>query len=159
MGLNVVDDEEVEAEVEKIEEDEEVARIYEDAKNKHCKIMMGQSKILKIKCMQCNALNGMYVKDVENSKIHVLFIITAICTVARGHKLVAQGWAQFEKMCSEVSAGELPQLLQYVKTHMTPTPTPTQMTSVKQEIKEEPMDVKSEMIIEKLIHISLRGKW
>ena len=36
------------------------------------------------------------------------------------------------------------------------------MTSVKQEIKEEeeeePMDVKSEIIIEKLIHISLRGK-
>ena len=29
MGLEVVDDEEVEAEVEKIEEDEEVARIYE----------------------------------------------------------------------------------------------------------------------------------
>ena len=30
MGLEVVDDEEVEAEVEKIEEDEEVARIYEE---------------------------------------------------------------------------------------------------------------------------------
>ena len=44
MGLEVVDDEEVEAEVQKIEEDEEVARIYEDAKNKHCKIMMGQFK-------------------------------------------------------------------------------------------------------------------
>ena len=45
MGLEVVDDEEVEAEVEKIEEDEEVARIYEDAKNKHRKIMMGQFKL------------------------------------------------------------------------------------------------------------------
>ena len=40
----MVDDEEVEAEVEKIEEDKEVARIYEDSKNKHCKIMMGQFK-------------------------------------------------------------------------------------------------------------------
>ena len=74
---------------------------------------------------------------------------------------MAQGWAQFQKTCSEVGAGELPQLLQYVKTHTTPTPTPTPMTSVKQEIKEEeePMDVKSEIIIEKLIHISLGGKW
>ena len=66
---------------------------------------------------------------------------------------MAQGWAQFQKTCSEVGAGELPQLLQYVKTHTTPTPTPTPMTSVKQEIKEEeeeeePMDVKSEIIIE-----------
>ena len=45
MGLEVVDDEEVEAEVEKIEEDEEVVRIYEDSKNKHHKIMMGQFKL------------------------------------------------------------------------------------------------------------------
>ena len=45
MGLEVVDDEEVEAEVEKIEEDEEVAWIYEDSKSKHCKIMTGQFKL------------------------------------------------------------------------------------------------------------------
>ena len=45
VGLEVVDDEEVEAEVEKIEEDEEVVRIYEDSKNKHRKIMMGQFKL------------------------------------------------------------------------------------------------------------------
>ena len=45
MGLEVVDDEEVEAEVEKIEEDEEVARIYKDSKNKHRKIMTGQFKL------------------------------------------------------------------------------------------------------------------
>ena len=31
MGLEVVDDEEVEAEVQKFEEDDEVARIYEEA--------------------------------------------------------------------------------------------------------------------------------
>ena len=35
MGLDIVDDEEVEAEVDRIEEDEEVARIYKDAKDKH----------------------------------------------------------------------------------------------------------------------------
>ena len=45
VGLEIVDDEEVEAEVEKIEEDEEVAWIYEDAKKKHRKIMMGQFKL------------------------------------------------------------------------------------------------------------------
>ena len=75
---------------------------------------------------------------------------------------MAEGWAKFEKVCQEVGAGELPQLLQYVKTHTTPTPTPTPPTSVKQEIKEEeevePMNVKSEIIIEKPIHISLGGK-
>ena len=31
MGLDIVDDEEVEVEVDRIEEDEEVAQIYEDA--------------------------------------------------------------------------------------------------------------------------------
>ena len=41
MGLDVVDDEEVEVEVHRIEEDEEVAWIYEDAKDKHRKIMTG----------------------------------------------------------------------------------------------------------------------
>ena len=72
-----------------------------------------------------------------------------------------EGWAKFKKVCQEVGAGELPQLLQYVKTHTTPTPTPTPMTSVKQEIKEEeeePIDVKSEIIIEKPIHISIWGE-
>ena len=39
MGLDIVDDEEVEAEVDRIEEDEEVARIYNDVKDKHQKIM------------------------------------------------------------------------------------------------------------------------
>ena len=39
IGLEIVDDEEVEAEVDQIEVDEEVARIYEDAKQHHRKIM------------------------------------------------------------------------------------------------------------------------
>ena len=86
MGLDIVDDEEVEAEVDRIEEDEEVARIYEDAKDKHRKIMTGgfksntvlqlfMSKTSKIQCMQCDALNGTHVKDIEDIKIHVLFVI------------------------------------------------------------------------------------
>ena len=75
MGLDVVDDEEVEAEVHRIE-DEEVAQIYEDAKDKHRKIMTGGFKsntvlqlfMSKIQCMQCDALNGMHVEDVEDIK-------------------------------------------------------------------------------------------
>ena len=39
IGLEIVDHEEVEAEVDQIEADEEVARLYEDAKKHHRKIM------------------------------------------------------------------------------------------------------------------------
>ena len=38
---------------------------------------------------------------------------------------MAEGWAAFEETCNEVGAGELPQLLRYVKMATTPTPTPT----------------------------------
>ena len=119
-------------------------------------------KMSKIQCMQCNALNGTHVKDIKDIKIHVLFVICSYSYSSERPWTGGTGWVQFEKTCSEVGAGELPQLLQYEKTHTTPTPTPTPMTSVKQEIKEEeeePMDVKSEIIIEKPIHISLGGKW
>ena len=79
---------------------------------------------------------------------------------------MTEDWAKFKKVCMEVGAGELPQLLQYVKSHTTSTPTPTPTNPVKQEMKEEqeqePMDVgevKSEVIqkpiIEKPIDISL----
>ena len=44
IGLEIVDDEEVEAEVDQIEADEEVARLYEDAKKCHRKIMTGGFK-------------------------------------------------------------------------------------------------------------------
>ena len=44
IGLEIVDDEEVEAEVDQIEADEEVVRMYEDAKEHHRKIMTGGFK-------------------------------------------------------------------------------------------------------------------
>ena len=44
IGLEIVDNEEVEAEVDEIEANEEVARIYEDAKQRHRKIMTGGFK-------------------------------------------------------------------------------------------------------------------
>ena len=75
---------------------------------------------------------------------------------------MAQGWAAFERMCSEVGVGELPQLLQYVKTHTTPTPTATPVKE-EQEQEQEPMDVgavktKEKPIVEKLIHVSFGGQ-
>ena len=44
IGLEIVDDEEVEGEVDQIEADEEVARMYEEAKEHHRKIMTGGFK-------------------------------------------------------------------------------------------------------------------
>ena len=44
IGLEIVDDEEVEAEVDEIEANKEVAQIYEDAKQLHRKIMTGGFK-------------------------------------------------------------------------------------------------------------------
>ena len=73
---------------------------------------------------------------------------------------MAQGWAAFERMCFEVGVGELPQLLQYVKTHTTPTPT---ATPVKEEQEQEPMDLGADKteekpIVEKPIHVSFGGQ-
>ena len=63
MGLEIVDDEEVEVEVEvdRIEEDEEVEQIYEDAKDKHQKIMTGGFKLNKY----CTVT--IHVKDVKDT--------------------------------------------------------------------------------------------
>ena len=64
IGLEIVDDEEVEAEVDEIEVDEEVAWIYEDAKQCHRKIMTGGFN-------EINTVNGMHGEDIEDIKIHV----------------------------------------------------------------------------------------
>ena len=79
---------------------------------------------------------------------------------------MAEGWAAFEETCSEVGAGELPQLLRYVKMATTPTPTPT---PTKFKTKQEEMDVeatemtsadppKISQFMEKPIHINVRGR-
>ena len=85
--------------------------------------------------------------------------------VSRGHQLVAEGWAAFEKTCKEVGAGELPQLLRYVKTATTPTPTstPTKFETKEEETDEEATAMTSvdppniSGFIEKPIHISVGG--
>ena len=120
-----------------------------------CTEFMSQTS--KIQCMEFNSVNSTHVEDVEDIKIHVFLSLAAIRTVARGHEMVAQGWAAFERTCTEVGVGELPQLLQYVKTHTTPTPT---ATPVKEE-EEELMDVggaeKEEAIVEKPHPRQFRG--
>ena len=86
-----------------------------------------------------------------------LLVISAVCTVARGHQLVYEGRKSFEETCSEVVVRELPQLLRYLKTVTTPTP-------MKMEAKEqaEEMGVGAEstpgtsgQFLEKPIHISV----
>ena len=120
--------------------------------------------------LQCNAC---YSCQRCRRYIYVL-IISAIRTVSRGHQLVAEGWAAFEQTCKEVGAGELPQLLRYVRMATTPTPTTTPTpiptpTPTKFETKEEEMDVEATAtmsadppkigeFIEKPIHISVEGK-
>ena len=96
----------------------------------------------------------------------IILFISAVRTVSRGHHLVAEGWALFEKMCSDVGVGELPQLLRYVKQATTPTPTPTGTTTPPTPTKmeqEEDMEVKastfeSKPIQEKPIHVTEGGK-
>ena len=60
IGLEIVDDEEVEGEVDQIEVDEEVARMYEDAKELHRKIMTGGFKWI-------------HVEDVEDTVYGIQF--------------------------------------------------------------------------------------
>ena len=73
---------------------------------------------------------------------------------------MAEGWAAFEKTCNEVGAGELPQLLRYVKTATTPTPTPTptKFETISDEEPTATTATTSSGIIEKPIHISVGGK-
>ena len=62
-GIEIVDEEEVDAEVQEIEEDKEVKRIYNDAKDKHRRMLTGTCifsvllKVLKVLCMEYYVLN------------------------------------------------------------------------------------------------------
>ena len=65
--------------------------------------------------------------------IHV-FCISAVRTVAAGHRMVEEGWTLFEETCEEVGPGELPQLLRQLKSATTPSPGPSPP------VKAEPME-------------------
>ena len=51
--------------------------------------------------------------------------VLAVCTVAAGHKMVAEGWALFKMAVNQAGAGDLPQLLWSIRTMMTPPPLTT----------------------------------
>ena len=75
--------------------------------------------------------------------------------------MVYEGWKSFEETCSEVGVWELPQLLRYLKTATTPTPTATPMKmEAKEEIEEAAASTPgtSGEFIEKPIHISVGGR-
>ena len=165
MGLDVVDDADVEAE----EEDLEVKRVFDAAKEKHRKIMTGMYVIV-VNSMhvgevedtlyKCNALNGTNVGEVKDASMYVcMCVLSAICTVSRGHQLVAEGWEKFEEVCTEVGVGELPALLRYVKTTTTPTPTstPTKTPTLEEQMEVEEAAEQKPMI-EKPIHVTEGGK-
>ena len=71
---------------------------------------------------------------------------------------MAEGWAFFKTTSSEVGAGELPQLLWYVKQTTTPTPTTPTPTKLelgeKEEMEVEPEEKPIKPIQEKPIYMS-----
>ena len=84
--------------------------------------------------------------------------ISGIRLVAKGHKMVYEGWTLFEKTAEETAPGELWQLLRSLKMTTTPPPTPTKMKEEK-EVGEEQMEEEPgpSKIVEKPIYVKLGG--
>ena len=84
--------------------------------------------------------------------------ISGIRLVAKGHKMVYEGWALFEKTAEETAPGELRQLLRSLKMTTTPPLTPTKMKEEKEEGEEQMEDEPGpSKIAEKLIYVKLGG--
>ena len=83
-----------------------------------------------------HALNGTNVDTVDTC---INCVFSAVCKVAEGHRMVAEGWTLFKQTCEEVGPGELPQLLRQLKGSTTPSPTlvPTPQVIPKAEPMEE----------------------
>ena len=84
QGVEIVDDEELEAEIEKDEEDKEVARIYSETKKRHEQMLRGtciqilivlcvMSKELKVQCTDSDRFNAVHVERVEMLTCTCLF--------------------------------------------------------------------------------------
>ena len=79
-GIEIVDEEEVDAEVQEIDEDKEVEHIYNDAKDKHRRMLTGTcifsvlSKVLKVLCTEFYVFNHTHTciscLTLEMSKVH-----------------------------------------------------------------------------------------
>ena len=81
--------------------------------------------------------------------------ISGIRLVAKGHKMVSDGWALFEKTAEETVPGELRQLLQSLKMSTTPLATPTTPTKVKQEEEAMEQEPGTSKIVETPIYVKL----
>ena len=79
--------------------------------------------------------------------------------MAKGHKMVYEGWVLFEKTIEETAPAELWQLLPSLKMTTTPPLTPTKMREEKAE-GEEPMEDEPgpSKIVEKQIYVKLGGE-
>ena len=77
--------------------------------------------------------------------------ISGIRLVAKGHKMVSDGWVLFEKMAEETAPGELRQLLRSLKMSTTPPATPTTPTKVKKEEEEEEEEMEQEPGMSKIV--------
>ena len=53
--------------------------------------------------------------------VQYLLLFPAVKTVAEGHRMMVQGWLLFEEAVETAGAGDLPQLLHYLRGTTTPT--------------------------------------
>ena len=132
-GLEIVDDDEEETIMQKEEEDKEVARTFKESKEHHEQMLRGMcververnklhvlivfllmSKESKVSVYKVNKQDCTHVERVERNKIRVLIAILyllvyilGIRLVAKGHKMVSDGWVLFEKTAEETAPGQL----------------------------------------------------
>ena len=119
VGLIVVDDEQAGAEEDQSEEDREVQKIMDNRRAVKHKILTGNiHNVAKLYMFVYGCQNG------QNSIYYTVYFtfISAVRTVKAGHQMVAQGWNLFEEVVKDAGAGDLPQLLRYIKTMTTPPP-------------------------------------
>ena len=117
--MEVVEDEKAGWEEDETEEDREVQRIVDQGREVKRKILTGESKgskghkeyLFEILCIK-----------VERVEMIYFTCVSAVRTVAAGHKMVAEGWALFKEVVNQAGAGDLPQLLQSIRTMTTPPP-------------------------------------
>ena len=70
-------------------------------------------------------LLNLWCIKVERVEMIYFTCVLAVRTVATGHKMVEEGSALFEEAVNQAGAGDLPQLLQSIRTMTTPPPLTT----------------------------------
>ena len=118
-------------EEEETEEDKEVQRIVDHGREVKRKIVTGESKGLK---GHKEYLFEIWCIKVERVEMIYFTCASAVCTLAAGHKMVVEGWALFEEAVNQAGAGDLPQLLQSIRTMTTPPLLTTPLQGVSMDI-------------------------